>query len=117
MKFAKFADAGAPNAGFYLMAIAIFLVLGSVELRAQSQDPCDLREQWVRFLVFNEFFSGRLGLDRAISTVTANVSPACSNYQVGKSPSAPSRTYGNGTPPACSGGVCTLPDGTRFAIR
>jgi hypothetical protein len=86
---------------------------------AQS-DPCNVREQWVRFILVTEFFAGRLGLDRMANTLSANVSPACARYQIGSGgPNRPPPITNNPRPYGCPPGspVCSLPDGTSFALR
>jgi hypothetical protein len=94
-----------------LSAAALAACVVTLSSPAAAQDPCNVREQWIRFVLANEFLAGRLPLDTMISIFQANVSPQCGTYPGPPRPLPPASSIGT-KPYGCTAGVCTLPDGT-----
>jgi hypothetical protein len=98
---------------FSAAALTTLVVVFSSPVSAQ--DPCTPREQWIRFILADELFAGRMSIDQFVSTFQSNVSPQCGRYQIQPTP-MPRPPPPIGTRPyGRTGNVCTLPDGTNFA--
>ena len=80
---------------------------------AAQQDPCNVREQWIRYILAVELIAGRMSLDQVLSVMQANASPACARYPGPPNNSRPLPSLGK-RPYGRVGSVCTLPDGTSF---